>query len=294
LEVAAVRGSVECLRIALESGCSWSVGTCASIVWSIKVLKVFQRSKRDVSSAKLACLRYAHEHGCPWDEMTCHNAARSEELSCLQYAHEHGCPWTVDAVKDATTAGSLSCLQYLYEHGCEWPEPAWFQQVAKTVRNRKCLEYATEHPDQRPAVHLTPPVDCTGCCCVPSTPPAQPQGCPVQYGLPEQTAEEGGAWQVVGKRGRAVRNSVQPLPVSSTSSKPMCASHARPGPKEESSADRAPADGTVYAADTAAVAVEKCPHAEQQLPAGMEEEMRNHWTLVTGRRKRPTTGVTRR
>jgi hypothetical protein len=162
--IAAFSSSLACLRYAHEMGCPWDRGICASILWSFKEMQFLTRSKEEESANKFACLRYAHEHGCPWDEETCQAAAKFGELACLQYAHEHGCPWDVSAVEDAMDAGSLSCLKYLHEHGCAWPAE-WFRSVARTARNRKCLEYALEHPEQRPVVPLTLPVDCAGCGC---------------------------------------------------------------------------------------------------------------------------------
>jgi hypothetical protein len=285
---------LQCLKYARENGCPWDTTTCQAAAGA-----------RDLNT-----LRYAHEHGCPWDEGTCRLAAQSGDLACLQYAHEHGCPWNVKAVKIASSMGSLSCLQYLHDHGCEWPEPAWFAGVDKDVRNRKCLEYAAEHPDQRPVVCITPPVNCSGWGCAQSTPQAQGnEGSSVQKGLEladpavaTATEEEwSSGWLVVGRRGRAVRNVLQPPPASDDN--PACTTVVCRTPALQGSAEcascvggaalaggdtaSAPASLAMHAAaeDTGAGAGQPQAVATQPCAQAGEETERG-WSLVTSRRQR--------
>jgi hypothetical protein len=150
---AAQCGSLACLKYVHEQGGAWDEHTCDEATTQ------FMDGRRE----KLACLKYAHEHGCPWSWLTFLGAVWTGDLACLQYAHEHGCPMRKAVVEEAANAGSLSCLKYLHEQGCEWPDPAFFASISKTPHNRKCLEYAAEHPEQRPAVVRVPPADCPTC-----------------------------------------------------------------------------------------------------------------------------------
>ncbi len=82
-ELAAIKGSLECLRYAHENGCPWDSYTCTLAA----------------RSGSLECLRYAHENGCPWGKAVCSAAAIWNNIECLKYARGNGCPWDWNACR---------------------------------------------------------------------------------------------------------------------------------------------------------------------------------------------------
>jgi hypothetical protein len=284
------REKLACLQYAHEHGCPWDAATCTGAA----------------QSGDIECLQYAHEHGCPWDESTCTDAAHTSNLACLQYAHEHGCPWTAAAIVAAVWSGSITCFTYLHEHGCPWPEPAEYEGLTKSVRNRKCLEYVAEHPEQRPAVVPVPPANCAGCTCISAAaaidhaaPVAEPVPAVevIEQSVPSQEAADDESWQVVGRRGRVVRSKValrQELTVPTASA-----------PVTVTVTEKAQAAGNVSIASTTALiptgndATPRPPEAAEALQGvteACEQEQAAEagedatWTVVASRRKRGSVG----
>ena len=158
--MAALFGSLDCLRYALMNGCP-SDGVCLEAAYG----------------GHVACLGYARTHGCAWDEGVCDHAAscgmnardflpnapRSpskqtltaaiprnlvmlaapDHLACLQYAHENGSPWNERTCSLAAASGSLACLQYAHMQGCRWDEETC--NAAVFFDRPDCLQYAHTH-----------------------------------------------------------------------------------------------------------------------------------------------------
>lgn len=134
--VAALHGSVECLRYAHEHGCPWD----SCVPWAA------------ATCGSLACLSYVHRCGCPWDSRVTWAAAQCGSVECPSYAHEHGCEWDGLACEAAIKGDRLRCLRYANAHGCPLADPRAAIRAAvghDSVRRLRHIHENLGHPLDR-------------------------------------------------------------------------------------------------------------------------------------------------
>ena len=133
--LAALAGSLPCLKYLHEAGCELTSETCAA-------------AGGGPGPGRLECLKYAHENGAPWTVSTTIAAAKSYNISGLQYAHQNGCPidkrvcigaikvncsrimvrymgenkfpFDANMCRLAAKQGSDHIVQFLHIYGCPW------------------------------------------------------------------------------------------------------------------------------------------------------------------------------
>jgi uracil-DNA glycosylase len=131
-----------------------------------------------------------------------------------------------------------------------------------------------EHPEQRAPREVTPPADCAGCTrpVPPTQAPPEEMNDVVAGEQPPSEADED-SWQVVGKRGRAVRSRKNAKNASTAADTGTVLS--------------APREACTVPASPATAAVEKRVNTTDQQPSEFGQEA--PWTIVVGQKKRTAT-----
>lgn len=148
---AAIHGYAECLQFLHESGCPWDENTvlCSVLIGNLPILRfAIERHcpypanicSQVVQHGNLPMLQYLHEAGVHWSSQVCTAAARSRQLECLKYAHEQGCAWDASTTTEAARHGSLRCLQYAVERGC--PLTIQALKVSRSSHQREVVSCA--------------------------------------------------------------------------------------------------------------------------------------------------------
>lgn len=132
MENAAEWGALDCLKYAIENGCTGKESACRHASRDLKCLK-YLREELDCpwdvevsnacaksTSGNIDCLRYCLKHGCPVDETTM--ALATVDVRKVKLLRDVSCPWDKRALHAAAENCNTSCLKYLLKHNCPGKE----------------------------------------------------------------------------------------------------------------------------------------------------------------------------
>lgn len=167
------RGHLECLKYAVERGCSFHRATlweraethgqmeCLKYALGCGV-KVDKEALHICARGRIVpCLKLLIEHARPYYDFTrvrksrksfigdvCYNAAPGDDsIACVKLLRGVGAPWREDCTEDAALKGHLDLLKYLVEEGCPWHERTL--EAAEKNGNAQLLDFVRQHTKKR-------------------------------------------------------------------------------------------------------------------------------------------------
>jgi hypothetical protein len=167
------RGHLNCLKYAVERGCSFHRATLwesAETPGQIECLKYAlgcgvkvdtEALRSSARGRNVSCLKLLIEHARPYYDFTgadgtlkpyigdvCRNAAPGDvSVECVKLLRGVGAPWGEKCTHDAARKGHLELLKYFVQEGCPWHERTL--AAAKKNGNAQLLDFVRQHTKKR-------------------------------------------------------------------------------------------------------------------------------------------------
>jgi len=168
------RGHLNCLKYAVERGCSFHRATlweraethgqieCLKYALGCGVKVDAEALRNSARGRNVSCLKLLIEHARPYYDFTdadgnltyafigdvCHNAARGDgSVECVKLLRGVGAPWEETCTHVAAQRGHLELLKYLVQEGCPWHERTL--EAAKKNGNAQLLDFVRQHTKKR-------------------------------------------------------------------------------------------------------------------------------------------------
>jgi hypothetical protein len=168
------RGHLNCLKYAVENGCSFHRATlwesaatpgqmeCLKYALGCEVKVDREALRNSARGRNVSYLKLLIEHARPYYDFTeaddtltyaytgdvCHNAAPCDgSVECVKLLRGVGAPWGKKCTHDAALKGHLELLKYLVQEGCPWHESTL--EAAERNGNYQLLHFVRQHTRQR-------------------------------------------------------------------------------------------------------------------------------------------------
>ena len=167
------RGHLNCLKYAVESGCSFHRATlwesaetpgqleCLKYALGCEVKVDREALRNSARGRNVSCLKLLIEHARPYYDFTeandtfqpfivdvCYNAAPGDgSVECVKLLRGVGAPWEKHCTYVAALRGHLELLEYFVQEGCPWHESTL--KAAEQSGNAQLLDFVRQRTKKR-------------------------------------------------------------------------------------------------------------------------------------------------